>query len=186
MKFIILDWEDIVRISLRLAKKISASNFRPFCIIGLTRGGLIPARILSDRLGINRLYTLGVSFYTDLAVHKKKPVITQDIDADLLGKEVLVVDDVADTGMSLILSKETLLRRGASEVRLATLHKKPWSKVIPDYYVEETDAWIVYPWEYRETLDLLKKRLTTDLETKEKKTIEEAINRIMELEEKYV
>ncbi|MEM2128372.1 MAG: hypothetical protein QXN86_01770, partial [Candidatus Methanomethylicaceae archaeon] len=41
------------------------------------------------------------------------------------------------------------------EIRVATLHVKPWSKIKPDYFVESTANWILYPWEYRETISNL-------------------------------
>ncbi|MCP8322292.1 MAG: phosphoribosyltransferase, partial [archaeon] len=49
--------------------------------------------------------------------------------------------------------------RGVKEVRLCTLHYKPWSVVKPEYFVEETEAWIIYPWEVKETLTNLFKKL---------------------------
>jgi hypoxanthine phosphoribosyltransferase len=45
--------------------------------------------------------------------------------------------------------------QGARSLRIATIHLKPWSKIIPDYYVSTTDNWVVYPWEIRETLEHL-------------------------------
>jgi hypoxanthine phosphoribosyltransferase len=68
------------------------------------------------------------------------------------GKKVLVVDEIADTGKSLQLIREHLKARGASEVRIATIYLKPWSIVKPDYYAKETNRWVVFPWEVKETV----------------------------------
>ncbi|MFQ6053044.1 MAG: phosphoribosyltransferase, partial [Candidatus Bathyarchaeia archaeon] len=82
--------------------------------------------------------------------------------ADVPGLRALVVDDVSDTGESLKVARRHVLSRGASEVRVATLHVKPWSRFRPDFYAEEVDAWIVYPWEPRETLLSMAERLEED------------------------
>ncbi|MBS7617822.1 phosphoribosyltransferase, partial [Candidatus Bathyarchaeota archaeon] len=66
-------------------------------------------------------------------------------------KKVLLVDDVADTGKSLMLVKNHIKDMGALETRIACLYFKPWSIVKPDYYVRETEAWIIFPHEIRES-----------------------------------
>jgi hypothetical protein len=60
---------------------------------------------------------------------------------------VLVMDDVADTGLTLVAAKNFLKRAGAAEVRTAALAYKPRSKFVPDYTLFCTDQWIVFPWE---------------------------------------
>ena len=178
MKFEILTWNDIVRMSLQLCKKIKKSNFNPTVIITILRGGLVPARILSDCLQINRFHVMGVSFYTDVASHKGEPVITQPLSVNLEGHIALLVDDVVDTGESIEVAKEHILSLGAKNVKVATLHKKPWAKFIPDFYLSESDSWIVYPWEYYETLNSLRRKLSEAKNSDEKKSIEAAINEI--------
>jgi len=68
------------------------------------------------------------------------------------GKIVLLVDDVADTGESLRAAYECLKAKGARQVETAVLHVKPWRKFHPSFFVRETDAWVVYPWELGEFL----------------------------------
>lgn len=178
MKFEILTWNDIVRMSLHLCEKIKKSNFNPTVIITILRGGLVPARIISDCLHINRFYVMGVSFYTDVASHKGEPVITQPLSVNLEGHTALLVDDVVDTGESIEVAKEHILSLGAKQVRVATLHKKPWAKFIPDFYLSESDSWIVYPWEYYETLDSLYRKLSETKDNTTKEAIERAISEI--------
>lgn len=142
-----LNWEAAIACCEQLADSIS---YAPGLIVGISRGGLVPARVLSDILGVGSMGVLGVSFYKAMGRPGGFPQITQDLNMDLKGKRVLVVDDVADTGRSLMVAKEHLLGKGAKEVRIATLHYKPCSAFRPDYYVAETTAWIVYPWERHE------------------------------------
>jgi len=83
---------------------------------------------------------------------------------DLSGKRVLVVDDVADDGGTLkgVVEFE-VLPRNPLEVKTATLHMKPWCRFKPDYYVEATDAWIIYPWEKHEVVRQVAKKFIEDL-----------------------
>ena len=58
-------------------------------------------------------------------------------------KKVLIVDDVADTGKTLLEIKDIF----GTNFITATLHYKSRSIVKPDFFVEENNTWLVYPWE---------------------------------------
>lgn len=152
MKIITLNWNNIQSLTLSLACKILDSSFIPDIIVGVARGGWIAARLLSDLLNVKNLASMKIEFYKSIGRRNGKPIITQPISEPPYGKSILIVDDVADTGESLILAKTHVSSMGAKEVKLATLHMKPWSKIVPDFYVELTDAWIIYPWEFRESI----------------------------------
>lgn len=139
----------------KLAKKI---DYKPHYLIGIARGGLIPLRFLSDMLHNPNIAVLRIEFYKKIGETHDSPKITQDIGIDIKEKKVLLVDDVADSGRSLAVAKEHLYKKGASEVRCATLHYKPSSVVKPEYFVEKTEKWIVYPWEVEETKKELGKK----------------------------
>ena len=145
-------WNQIYNMLLSQAEKIRQSGFKPDVIVGITRGGWVPARVLLDLLGIPDLVTVRVEFYLGVAETKNEPVLTQGVSAVVTGKKALIVDDVADTGKSLRLAREHVLQQGATEVRIATVYRKPWSVIKPDYYETETRCWVVFPWEIQETL----------------------------------
>ena len=147
MSFEIPDWNEINNRCVELADQIKKSGFNPEIIVGVARGGWIPARILSDLLGNTYVASIKVEFYKDVAEPAKKPIISQQVSTRVEGKRVLVVDDVADTGESLTTVRQNLLSQGASQVKIATLHYKPKSILRPDFYVRETSAWVVYPHE---------------------------------------
>jgi len=151
-KFEVPTWNKIYDMLLSQAEKIRQSNFKPDVIVGITRGGWIPARVLSDFLGIPNLATVRIEFYLGVAETRNEPVLTQGVSAVVAGKKVLIVDDVADTGKSLQLAREHVLQQGAAEVRIATVYRKPWSVIKPDYYETETSCWVVFPWETKETI----------------------------------
>ena len=151
-KFEVPTWNKIYDMLLSQAEKIRQSGFKPDVVVGITRGGWVPARVLSDFLEIPNLATVRVEFYLGVAETKKEPVLTQGVSAAVTGKKALIVDDVADTGKSLQLAREHVLQQGATEVRIATVYRKPWSVIKPDYYEIETSCWVVFPWEIKETI----------------------------------
>jgi len=137
---------------LKLAQKIRHDMFSPDIIVGVSRGGSPPAIVLSDLLENPSIANVKAEFYLGVGETKKEPVITQPVSAEVEGKEVLVVDDVSDTGKSLHLVKTHLLEKGVKGLKIATLYYKPWSVTTPDYYEKKTRGWIIFPWERKEGL----------------------------------
>jgi hypoxanthine phosphoribosyltransferase len=152
MEFEIPSWDQIYELLLNLASTVRKTGFKPEIIIGVSRGGWPPARVMSDLLENPNVANVAAEFYIDVAETKGKPVITQPVSILVEGKRVLVVDDVADTGESLRLVRSYLEEQGATEVKTATIYYKPWSVIIPDYYEKETRSWIIFPWERKETV----------------------------------
>jgi hypoxanthine phosphoribosyltransferase len=151
-KFEVPTWNKICDMLLSQAEKIRQSSFKPDVIVGVTRGGWVPARVLSDLLGVPDFATVRVEFYLGVTETRNEPVLIQGVSAAVTGKKVLIVDDVADTGKSLQLAREHVLQQGATEVKIATVYRKPWSVIKPDYYETETSCWVVFPWETKETI----------------------------------
>jgi hypoxanthine phosphoribosyltransferase len=151
-EFEVPSWERIHTMLLHLAKRIRKSGFEPDVIVGVCRGGWLPARVLSDLLGNSQIASVKAEFYLGVAERKNKPRITQHVSVPVRDKKVLVADDVTDSGQSLGLVKSHMRKLGATDVRVVTLFYKPWSKIIPDYYEKKTNKWIVFPWEIRETV----------------------------------
>jgi hypoxanthine phosphoribosyltransferase len=151
-EFEVPTWSQIYAMLVSQAEKIRCSGFKSDVIVGLTRGGWVPARVLSDSLEIHALATVGVEFYLGVSETISKPVLTQGVSLDVRGKKVLLVDDVTDTGGSLRLAIEHLEQRGVGEVQVATVYRKPLSVITPEFYEKETQCWVVFPWEVKETL----------------------------------
>ena len=70
----------------------------------------------------------------------------------------MLVDDVADTGRSMDLAVRYLKENKVGILKTATIHYKPQSMFKPNFYVKETEKWIVYPWEYVEFSKLFIKK----------------------------
>lgn len=152
MDYLILSWQEVYTLTLQLSERIVSSGFKPDIIVGIARGGWIPARILSDVLYMESLQNIRIEYYTDVGVKGREPKITQPLTGSLEGKKVLIVDEVADTGDSLYHAIEHVRKLGVAEQRSAVLHLKPKSRVKPDYYMVQTASWTVYPWENRESI----------------------------------
>ncbi len=158
MEYLRLRWRDIEEYCKKLAKEIKKRNVKFDIIIGIARGGLVPARLLSDYLNNDELHVMRVKFYTDVGKTAEKPLILHATQFDIKGKRVLLVDDIADTGKSLSVAIDHLKKRGASSIFVVTLVKKPSSIVEPDMYIEETDRWVIFPWEVAETIRSIKSK----------------------------
>jgi hypoxanthine phosphoribosyltransferase len=159
MKFVAPSWDDIYEKSLALAEKVRKGENVPLdFLVGVSRGGLVMTRILSDLLDIQAIGIIRCEYYSDLAETGKIPRITQELQDDITGRNVLVIDDVADTGESLVEIQKYLSNKRPRTIRLATLYLKPGSRVLPDYHVSKTSSWIIFPWELYETFKLLSRR----------------------------
>jgi len=145
-------WNGIYSMLLELAERVRANNFEPDILVGISRGGWLPTRVLSDLLENPCITSVGAAFYVGLYEKSQEPILTHPLSISAYDKKVLLVDDVVDTGKSAMLIRSHIDRKGAKEIVLLTLYYKPWSVVIPDFYSKETKDWIVFPWEIKETL----------------------------------
>ena len=152
--------------SYRLGVKIYASDFRPDFIVGLWRGGspvgigvqdcLEYLGVESDHISIRTSYT-GMRTYAEMIenisgihVHGLQYLL-ENLEAD---NRLLIVDDVYNTGLNVKavieqLSKKTR-RNMPVDVRIAVIWYKPANNRTgrkPDYYLYETDKWLVLPYE---------------------------------------
>ena len=160
--YLYLTWMDVQRLSEDLADQIAESGFTPDIIVAVSRGGFDPARILSDELNIRSLASLQVIYYAGVNERSDEPQVKYPLNADISGLNVLVVDDVADSGNSLRVVKKYVEDLGPREVRIATLHYKPWSNFKPDYFAESAEKWIIYPWEPRESIEDIREKLLSE------------------------
>lgn len=141
-----ITWQEVHEIIGSLANRL-IGDYNPEIIIAIAKGGLIPARIISDVLGIDEIGFIEVKFYKSIGVRSEKPFIKHIAIPYLKDKNVLVVDDVVDSGRTIQLVVDSLAVHAPKQLRTLALYLKPWSTYIPDYYFGVTDEWIVYPWE---------------------------------------
>jgi len=154
MDVIYISWDKAIKMCYKLAEKVLKSNQGFDVVVAISRGGLIPARIISDILGIDELYTIRSKFWGTGGTIASEPLVKVPQNIDVKNKDVLVVDEVVDTGATMTKTVKIIKNLGARKVKAATLHYKLRSKFIPDFYVEKVKkwVWIFYPWSFSETL----------------------------------
>ena len=137
-----VSWEEFEKMSYELAEKVKG---KVDVIIGILRGGYFPAHMIAERLGLE-IYVIRYKSYVKT---KKvgKPVLTLPLVGNINGKRVLLVDDICDTGDTLKAAKDLLKQYNPSEVLVATLFIKPSCEERPEFWMEESDEWVEFPWE---------------------------------------
>lgn len=158
MQFLNVSWDQVEKMCEKIASE--TKKYKPEVLVGISRGGLIPVRIISDILDIHNIMIIRVQFYRSMGKTTDEPKIFQGKDLNIRGKRVLVIDDIADTGKSLAVVQSFLYQKHPKKLKFVTLHYKKHSTFKPDFYVCETNKWVIYPWEKREVkreLDALKK-----------------------------
>ena len=152
-------WADAGRWADRVAEQVRAADAVPATIVGLTRGGWVPARLLSDRLGVKRLVSLRAQHWGVTATPTGAAELTEGLSGRVAGESVLVVDDITDTGESLELAVNAVRAQAPARVESATFLHITHSKFEPTYFAEtiprEAWVWVVFPWNYWEDLRAL-------------------------------
>ena len=134
-------WKNLAKDAEILAQQIKA-EYKPQSIIVITKGGLCVAGLLSQYLEVNNIDTACLYSYKGDKQGRIQTIKNPNPNLN----SPLIVDDVVDTGETLKYVKRIL-----PFAKSATLHYKPNSSTIkPDFYVANTDKWIVYPWEVNE------------------------------------
>ena len=152
--------EDLIQDSFRLAWQVYEDGYRPNYIIGVWRGGA-PIGIAvqeffsvlgvpSDHIAIRTSHYRGIDDRsTEVQVYGLNYIIKQ-VESD---DSLLIVDDVHDTGISvekIVSDLQAACKKNTPEIRVATPYFKPSKNKTnrtPDYYLYETDKWLVFPHE---------------------------------------
>jgi uncharacterized protein len=139
-----------------VSKEIKSSGYEPEVIIALARGGWFAGRVLCDFLGLDDLSSLKIEHYIGaVAIDSGEPYIRYPLSDNVMeGKKVLIVDDIVDSGESMLSAKAYVEGRNPKEVRTASLQYLGSSKLDPDYVGERLEdwAWIIYPWNFMEDM----------------------------------
>ena len=113
-------------------------------VVGITRGGLVPAMIVSRELDIRVVDTISIKSYDHQS--QKDPVVTKAPQSVLMGDGtgILIVEDLVDTGKTL-----EVVRKLYPRAHFATVYAKPSGRPMVDTYITEVsqDTWIFFPWD---------------------------------------
>ena len=167
MKKVFVSWQDVENHTQEILRQIQRDAWLPDYVVGLTRGGLVPANFISQYLDIP-METLKVSLRDDNSQPESNLWMAEDAfgDNENGGKKILIVDDINDTGATLNYIKQDwqssclsnderwLNDVWGNNVRVAVLFDNEASKSELDINYSsvtinkaEEDQWIVFPWE---------------------------------------
>ena len=152
--------EELLKDSFNLAWQVYESGYRPNYIIGVWRGGapigiavqefLDVLGVPSDHIAIRTSHYKGIDLRdSQVQVYGLNYIIKQVESEDSL----LIVDDVHDTGISIqkiISDLQTACKKNTPEIKVATPYFKPKKNKTerkPDFYIHETEKWLVFPHE---------------------------------------
>ena len=143
-----VSWPEYGNLAEALAEKVRSCGRKFDLVIGIARGGMPVAMVVSDRLDV-RIDFINVKSYVGIG-ERGVPKILSTLTEDIRGKNVLVVDDLVDQGDTMRVVSEYLSGQDPERLEMAVLFKKPWTRIEPDYYLEVVDRWIVFPFELSE------------------------------------
>ncbi|MBF5045051.1 phosphoribosyl transferase [Aggregicoccus sp. 17bor-14] len=142
-----LTWADFDRHVQGLARSVQAV-FKPQAVVGVAHGGVFVGGALSSALGCE-FFPVRISRRSRDKAVRKQPRLAGEMPAELAGKRVLVVDDVASSGDTLELAVELARKVGAKETRTAVMVARPGG-FAPDHHALSTQGLVVFPWDYEQ------------------------------------
>lgn len=145
-------WEQMGEFTFELAKSITDSGQRFDRVIALAKGGLTWSRTLVDYLDIDKLSTVRYKSYRGVN-EAGKPELVQPLADAIVGENILLFDEVIDSGETIDEAVGYIGKMGAKVIQTAGLCYKPRSKVRPDFFAFQSDAWVVFPHEIREFVE---------------------------------
>lgn len=145
-----ISWERFAALSAQLAELLAATGVE--IIVGVARAGLFPATAVACALR-RELYPVRVTRRLNDEVAFAQPIWRVGIPEAVTGKVVAVVDEIADTGETLVMVAEAARAQGAAHVVTATLVSHTWAKPMPDAVALVSDALVLFPWDQQVYLE---------------------------------
>jgi hypoxanthine phosphoribosyltransferase len=150
----LIEWPQVHALSRQLVHQIRDAQVNIEMIVAIGRGGYMPARLLSDLLGIFNLASFKIEHYR--GAHKGSTALVRyGLNAPVDAQHILLVDDVSDSGDTFRVAIEHIQSLGNPEqIHTAVLHHKVVSSFVPDFYAKKVEQWrwIIYPWAVTEDL----------------------------------
>ncbi len=143
-----ISWSEYGNLAEALAEKVRANGKNYNLVVGIARGGIPVAMVVSDHLNV-KIDFVNVKSYNAIG-KRTSPRILSTLTEGIEGKDVLLVDDLVDQGDTMSFMKRYLLDMKPRSLETAVMFKKPWSKTEPDYFLENVSEWIVFPFELGE------------------------------------
>lgn len=159
-QYLSVTWNEFHSLSLLLAEQILKSKKPIDEIVAIARGGLSLGLILTDFLQ-KPISTITIQSYTDI---KKQGLvqITSKLGKPIRDKNILLVDDIADSGKTFKRAISYLQESHPTSITTASLFYKPHSTFKPDFFAKETDRWILLPHEVTEWVKTFTEKMMSE------------------------
>lgn len=157
--YIAPSWKQMGNLIFELGKQIIKTRKKYDWIISIAKGGWTWSRSLADYLDMDNLASVKAKLYTGVGQTSQSLILEQTLpeSVNIKNQDILIFDDVTDSGKTLAAVKDYLLEAGAKSIETASLFYKPISVITPNFYSFETSAWIIFPHEIREFISLSSK-----------------------------
>lgn len=141
-KDFLVSWEELHRDARALAWKLSDKSHW-LGVVGITRGGLVPACVVARELDLRHVENLCIASYDHKNQGEPNIISAPDLGEDG-GRGWLIVDDLADTGSTLKVARKLY-----PNAHFACVYAKPAGVQQVDAYITEVsqDTWIHFPWD---------------------------------------
>lgn len=150
VQYLPVRWNEYHILAQKLAASILAQKESIDEIIAISRGGLTLGHLLTDFLRIP-IATISIQSYIDIQTRGEIKILAK-LPTSIRGKRILLVDDVADSGKTLVRALRYLKHCRAKEITTVTMFYKPHSAFRPDYFARQTKKWILFPYEPTEMI----------------------------------
>ncbi len=141
-----VSWDQLHRDARALAWRLqdAAPEAGWKAVVAITRGGMAPAMIISRELDIRMVDTISVKSYNHQEQSEPRIIKSPDIDVVGDGENILIIDDLVDTGRTL-----EVVRKAMPKAHVATVYAKPQGRPMVDSFITEVsqDTWIFFPWD---------------------------------------
>jgi uncharacterized protein len=139
-----ISWDDFHGLVKALA--VAVAPWRPEIILPVGRGGYYPGALLAHILQVE-VYPVRLTRRVDDVVARESPVWLMEPPSVVVGRRVLVVDEMCSTGETITLVRDRASALGAAEARTAVLYAHTWGAAVPDYIGLITDELVLNPWD---------------------------------------
>jgi xanthine phosphoribosyltransferase len=142
-----ISWDQIHRDARALAWRLDGKGPNDGAwkaVVGITRGGLVPAMIVARELDIRVVDTISVKSYSHQQQSEARVIKAPQADVMGDGTGILIVDDLVDTGKTL-----EIVRALYPKAHFATVYAKPLGRPMVETFITEVsqDTWIFFPWD---------------------------------------
>ena len=148
---LIISWKDYIDNTINLAQQImlNLDNRKKYNIVAIGRGGLIPATIISHKIKIPKIINFGINSYKNQKQNDNVNVY-QTIDESVFENEIIVIDDLIDSGKTLDFIRKHIIERAIFGVVYNKIYNNDLKERMNILSSCEINfpCWIKFPYEY--------------------------------------